>query len=638
MYPDSKSELASLKAVALTGPPNSGKTTLYNWITGSRYGVVNYPGSTVEFHRGESLKQYGQNLTVIDTPGIRSLVPRSKDEELALKVIRGELKGLRPDALVVVVDASQLSRHLPLVFQLKESGHSFVLAVTMIDILKSKGFEFNRDKLEQRLGVPVVSVDGRLGGGVKETLDRLKELSSVASDSSSVSNLPLKKTSDRIRSAQEIFPEVDQIVGEVLASRDLAPGKEAELSRAHPRTLSFDRWLLHPQLGLFFFLAIMTILFTGIFWAAVPFMDLIDSGFAYAAELGREILGNGLLARLLSDGLLTSVGGVLVFVPQIFILFIGLSILEESGYLARAASLVDRPLSALGLGGRSFVPLLSGYACAIPAMMAARNISSARERTIALMVIPLLSCSARLPVYALLLALLIGSDPLLAGFGLATLYFCSFFVSAIAAHVANMLLPHGSKSRLLLELPALRRPRFRIVLKNASLRTKSFVYKAGPAIVVVGTLIWVMTTFPNYDQEDASIRLEQSFAAQAGRLMEPVFHPMGVDWRVGVGMISAFAAREVFVSTLAVLFRVSEEKEDSLLSAVREAQFSDGRPIFTYASVIGLIFFFMVALQCLSTWAVARKESGSSRFAFLQLLVFNVIAYVGAVIIYQALS
>jgi ferrous iron transport protein B len=400
---------------------------------------------------------------------------------------------------------------------------------------------------------------------------------------------------------------------------------------------------MHPVWGLVFFVIFMSLIFTSIFWAAAPLMDAVDSAFGALASWAVDSLASRpLLSDFVGNAVIGGLGSVLIFLPQIFILFLGISYLEDSGYMARAASLIDRPLSKLGLNGRSFVPLLSGYACAIPAMMAARTISSKKERFLTVFIVPLMSCSARLPVYALLLSfLLVGTSAWWGGLALAFIYLGSLVVGAVASGVANKILKTNEDSMFMLELPVYRRPQLRTILKQVLSKTRSYIVKAGPVIFVLSLFIWAASTFPNYQAEDQTDRLTKSYAAEVGRMIEPVLEPMGVDWRVGVGLISAFAAREVFVSTLAVVFHITEENEDSLqaslLQQMRQATFPDGTAIFTVASVVGLILFFMIALQCVATVGVARREFGSWKWALTQLVVFNLVAYILAVVAVQGL-
>jgi ferrous iron transport protein B len=422
-----------------------------------------------------------------------------------------------------------------------------------------------------------------------------------------------------------------------------APQKAAsEKPTSRERTRRLDRVLLHPVFGLVLFAAIMTGLFSSIFWAATPLMDAVDGAFSYVADQLLAVSPHNLGIQFLANGVIASAGAVLVFIPQIFILFVGIILLEDSGYLARSATLVDKPLAKLGLGGRSFVPLLSGYACAVPAMMAARTINSRKERWLTLFVVPLMSCSARLPVYALLLSFLFhGEGAWKAGLALAAIYLGSLVVGGIASLIASRFVKMDDQSFFMMELPVYRRPRASLVLRQALMRTKSYVQRAGFPIFVFALIVWLGTTFPNYTLEDKTLRLNTSYAAQLGQAIEPVFEPMGGDWRTGVGLISAFAAREVFVSSLAVVFQIADEDEatmqDTLLAKMQEAKAPDGYPLFTVATVLGLIVFFMIALQCLSTVMVAFRESGGWKFALAQLAIFNVVAYLLAVGIVQGL-
>jgi ferrous iron transport protein B len=337
-------------------------------------------------------------------------------------------------------------------------------------------------------------------------------------------------------------------------------------------------------------------------------------------------------------------GAILVFVPQIFILFIGIHLLESSGYLARAATVIDRLFSFVGLGGRSFVPLLSGFSCAVPALIAARNIPSERDRKITQFIIPLMTCSARLPVYTLLLGFLFKEQAAWkAGVSLAALYFSALLLGGLVAAFLNKILAKNLvQGTLMLELPLYRRPRLQVILRQTITRTMSYVQKAGPVILVIALILWFGTRFPNYNMEDKSERLESSYLASVGKQIEPLFEPMGVDWRIGVGLISAFAAREVFVSTLAIMFKVSNDDEetqvDGLMNIMGSAKNQSGQLIFTTGSVVGLLIFFVIALQCMSTYAVALKETGSQKFAIVQLLAFNILAYLLAVGAYQAIS
>jgi ferrous iron transport protein B len=627
--------------VALVGSPNSGKTTLFNWLTGSRFKTVNYPGATVDYSIGRTHDRYGSEaVQIMDTPGTYSLDPKSPDERVTHDAIFSHRVHGAASVVVAVADATHLARQLLVTRQLIESGFSVVLAVTMSDLLSERRETLDVDSLSKELGIPVVLINGRLGGGVDRLVDAIRYQLSGAGARPKAAKME-RWTDERVEAmlavnsaivARALLPQV--------VMRPEAPGK---LTTARERTRRIDRVLLHPVLGLVIFIALMTLLFSSIFWAAAPAMDAVDAGFSWLAETVRAFGEDNLAIDFLSNGVIASAGAVLVFVPQIFILFLGITLFEDSGYLARSATLIDKPLSKLGLGGRSFVPMLSGYACAIPAMMAARSINSKRERWLTLFILPLMSCSARLPVYALLLAFLFHGKPAwYAGLALAGIYILSLIVGGIAALIAGRFLKIDDRSFFMMELPVYRRPRAPLVLRQALTRTLAYIKRAGVPIFTFALIMWIAVTFPNFREKDDTARLSSSFAAQAGHVIQPIFTPMGGDWRTGVGLMSAFAARETFVSSLAVVFQVASNDDDatlkdSLIARMQEAQAPDGGPLFTISSVIGLIVFFMIALQCLATVAIAARESGGWKFALVQLAIFNAVAYVLSVGLVQGL-
>lgn len=618
----------SSHCVALIGSPNSGKTTLYNWLTGSRSKTVNYPGATVEYSLGPLASHWGEGPTVMDTPGTYSLFPKSADEEVTLKAL---LEHPSLSSALVVVDGTQIERHLQLALQVRETGVPFAVVITMSDLLRSQGIELDLHALESELGVPVRAIDGLLGAGLREVIELLRGLPTERP-------LAVAPRAERLKAHQA---EAQRLAVKMLQK---TPHPEVRWARLAARTRRWDRVLLHPLLGPVLFFLIMTALFSSIYWLAAPFMDWIDGGFAGTAEFIRARGPEGLITEFIADGVVAGLGAILVFVPQIFILFVGIGLLEGSGYLARAATLIDRPFSKIGLSGRAFVPILSGFSCAVPALMATRNISSARDRAITQFIVPLMACSARLPVYALLLAFLFPlASPWKAGLALAGLYLGAVVVGALAAAILNRLLPKDKASLLMMELPLYRRPRLSVVVRQALHRTGAYVKQAGPIIFVIAGLMWFGTNFPRNEEQSGSERLEQSYAGRMGHFIEPVFAPMGIDWRVGVGLMTAFAAREVFVATLAVTFNVAAEDETEQTSSLLEkmssaTRGSDGHRVFTPGSVAGLLVFFMIAMQCMSTFAIARRESGSWKFAITQLVAFNVVAYVLAVAVYQSFA
>jgi ferrous iron transport protein B len=609
--------------VALIGSPNAGKTSLFNALTGSHYDTVNYPGSTVECSLGE-LRGTTTPAMLIDSPGTYSLNPKSQDEKASVDFLFGRSQFPVPTLIVATVDATQLSRHLLLVRQLQETGFDVVVCLTMNDLLRKKGQRLDAERLSTILESPVVVVDARHKRGHQDLLkiiDRHLLNASVAT-----SLLPIFDQ----KGLEEKMKEIARIEKEVIHGTS-----DSVFQR-------LDRTLMHPVWGLMAFAVFMGTLFTMIFWLADPLMTLVDSIFSAAASFILMKGGTALWADFLANGLILGLGSIAVFLPQIFILFVGLNFFESSGYLARAASLIDKPLSKIGLNGRSFVPLLSGFACAIPAMMAARTIPNRRERWLTLFIIPLMTCSARLPVHTLLLAFLFrGQAPWKPGLSLAAIYLLSLLLGAIAALLISRWLPGKKESLFMLELPAYRWPQWRLVLRTAYMKTQTFIRKAGPLILGFSLILWMASSFPHLDSVSPEEQMRQSYLAQVGHYLEPAFEPMGLDWRVGLGLLSAFAAREIFVSAMAISFNVSDlgdaSMQDSILQSMVSARTLDGDPVFTTASVIGLIIFFMIALQCMSTVAIARKEFGNWRDPIVQLIAFNLIAYVLAVVVVQGL-
>lgn len=630
---DSSAEVIDqTKCIALVGAPNSGKTTLYNWLTGSRFKTVNYPGATVEYSLGKLASHLGEGITAMDTPGTYSLHPKSADEEVTIKALYSNPQFGKASGIIVVIDGTQMSRHLQLALQVKETGFPMIVVITMADLLRREGIEIDMAYLRKTLGCPVLQFDGLLAGGL---LEIVAEAQKIPAESK-----PRNPVYWDFATQEEKLKECERMASEALTHK--TDHAEERLNKIVQTTESLDRILLHPWLGLVMFLVIMGALFSSIFWAAAPFMDMVDAAFSATNHYVFNLAPDSLWANFAANGVISSFGAAMVFVPQIFILFLGIGLLESSGYLARAATLIDRPFSALGMSGRSFVPVLSGFACAVPAIIATRNISSTRDRWITSFVIPLMTCSARLPIYALLLAFLFHGKPAWqAGFALAALYMGSLVIGGFAAGVVNRFIPKQDSSFFMMELPIYRRPKMRVLLRQALTRTMAYVKRAGPPIFVFAILIWVGTNFPNYQAASDTEKLQTSYAGQVGHVLEPVMHPMGVDWRVGVGLISAFAAREVFVSSMGIVFNVTDKDEhtqqESMLKTMAEATNSRGEKIFTVSSVIGLIVFFMIALQCMSTFAVQIRESGSVKMAVTQLVLFNAVAYALAVALVQGL-
>jgi ferrous iron transport protein B len=660
--------LDKVPLITLVGPPNSGKTTLFNYLSGKNLKTANYPGATVEYSVAEFNEKYNLKADVLDSPGIVSLHPNSPDEFIAVNSLYNHPKYGVPDIVVVTVDSTQISRHLLLAKQLIDSGFNVIIALTMVDILYKRNLTVSSNQLTDELGCKAAKIDGRTGKGVDSLIKLMGEnLDQISSKK--------RKTPEKLNGKLDFNSILDsykliEAIEKKVIYENSNNGKEIDLKAANKQlkvlnsfirgkngfepdqtTLKIDNILLHKVWGLVFFFLIMALTFTSIFWLAQPIMDLVDNIFSLLSIQSVNILGNNWFGDLISDGLISGTGAVMVFVPQILILFLILGLLEDSGYLARGAMLIDKPLSKIGLNGRSFVPMLSGFACAIPAIMAARTISNKRERFLTIFVIPLMSCSARLPVYALLIAFLIPAGKAwVGGLILASIYIFSICSSISIAAVMNKfkgsLVKEEDNSSFILELPAYRRPKLKIVVKNSITNAKVYLKKAGPIILTFAIILWFLTYFPNYNpkvdttnlsreevsQAVGAERLSTSYASDLGKFIQPVMVPVGMDWRVGVSLIAAFTAREVFVSSMALIFKVTTDNENdlqsSLLNAMNKAEIGNtGKKLFTTATIAGLIVFFIFALQCLSTVAISKKETGGWRIPVLQVVVFTSVAY-----------
>ena len=661
-----------LQLITLVGPPNSGKTTLFNLLSGKNLKTVNYPGSTVEYSIGKIQSKFGIKADVLDSPGIISLNPNSPDEEISVNSLYNHPIYGSPNFLITTVDASQISRHLLLSMQLIASGFDIIVVLTMNDLMEKRGFRVDEKKLSEELGCKVIKVNGRTGEGIDNLVIWLKQ--KIDNDRIEIrennhnNRIIPKKIFENAEKEQllKLYSDIEEIEKKVITPlpviseknfrnatkslKILNPTLKSGNNQPDELTLKIDKYLLSKRLGLIFFFLIMSVMFTSIFWVADPFMSLIDDFFGWLSSITLAFLGNTWYGDLIADGIISGTGSVLVFLPQILILFLILGLLEDTGYLARGAMLIDKPLSKIGLNGKSFVPMLSGFACAIPAILSARTISNRRERLLTIFIIPLMSCSARLPVYALLIAFLTPSDKLwLGGIALAVIYIVSIIGSLIVAAIVNRfnkrLIKAEDNSSFILELPAYRLPKAKVVIRNSIDNAKQYIFRAGPVIMVLSMIIWFLTYFPNHnpvidetglnteqiEQMIKSERLATSYAADLGKFIQPVMTPLGMDWRVGVALISAFAAREVFVSSLVLIFRVTDSGDirSSMISAMRNAKIeATGEQLFTPATTLGLIVFFMFALQCLSTVAVSRKETGGWRIPILQIVIFTSTAYI----------
>lgn len=644
------------RRLALVGNPNSGKTTLFNALTGLRAQTANYPGTTVERRTGR-LTLAGETIELIDLPGLYDLQALSEEERIAFDVLTDHsLKVPKPNAAIVVADAVNLSRSLFLVSQIIESNVPVIVALNMMDIAEDVGVEINAAQLARELGCPVVPIMARTGRGLDELRRAIQQLRS-----SSVPAVPVVRCSAcsdcRFKTR---YAWTDAIAGRVTQ----ATGQPKNVW-----TERIDHLLTHPVVGVLVFFAVMFGFFFLIFHIAHIPMDMIDTLFTGLGGVIARHLPAGDLRDLLVQGVIGGMGGILVFLPQICILFFCLSLLEDTGYLARAAFVMDRLMRRVGLPGKAFVPLLSAHACAIPAIMATRVIEDKRDRLVTILVAPLMSCSARIPVYSMLAALLFAHDPWRAALVFSGAYLLGIFAALAVAMVFKRTILKGETRPLVLELPVYKWPSLRTAVLTMVDRARVFVKNAGTVILLISIVLWALATYPKsapppeavaMQQQSASLTgraaeelqtkadrlishraLENSVAGRIGRFVEPVIRPLGFDWQIGIGIISSFAAREVIVSTLAVVYGVGEdvakENPQSLYDSLRHAERSDGSKVFTTATCASLLIYYVLAAQCLSTQAVTRRETNSWKWPALQLGYMSVLAYVAALVVFQVL-
>lgn len=638
--------------VALVGNPNAGKTTLFNRLTGLRAKTANFPGTTVEHRRGR-LRCGSRIIEVFDLPGLYSLDAVTPDELIARQVIVGEFRGApSPDLLVVVVDATNIERNLFLASQILELNRPTVVALNQIDIAHKQGTRIDVPELRDRLGCEVVPVSARTGEGI-ETLE------TAMAEGLAIRALP-------------VLPEPVSTCGSCNGCSYAGRYEWAErvttatvhgCATGGRRSEAIDHVLTHKFVGLLCFAAVMFLTFMLIFWIAQYPMEMIDGWFSLAGGAVSHWLPAGDFASLLADGLIGGVGGMLVFLPQICLLFFMLALLEDSGYMARAALVMDKLMHRVGLPGKAFVPMLSAHACAIPAIMSTRVIEDRRDRLATILVLPLMTCSARVPVYAMVTALLFPHDPLRAALLFAGAYLLGIVAALIMALVFKKTLLKGRTKPLVIELPPYRLPSLRNAFVLMLDRAWVFIKTAGSVILVISLAMWVLATYPKTDLADLltstqqkisqfhatgdsaaadallqQAQLEHSFAGRIGAIAQPVFAPLGFDWKMSIGVVSSFAAREVIVSTLAVLYGVGEaadENVDSLYQSLRSSKHPDGAPVFTTAACLSLLVFYVLAMQCLPTQAVTRRETGTWKWPAIQLAYMSVLAYTAALITYQ---
>jgi ferrous iron transport protein B len=680
--------------VALVGNPNVGKTSVFNTLTGLNQKVGNYPGITVDKKTGNTRLPNGVKAKVIDLPGLYSTKPSSKDEEVVLETLFNSKNEYHPDVVVVVAEIENLKRNLFLFTQVKDLGFPTILAINMADQMSKKGIELNIETLSETLKTEVVLVSTRTGQGIDELKGAISRYSEINTDSI----LDLKSIDEKVfenlsykawisRSQGVSFEGISvpkdnlfesdikriqqresikryQLITEALKSsyskdNNLATGFRAKA----------DKILTHPVWGYVIFFAAMLLVFQAIFsWAGVP-MDWIDEQFTSLSSWVSSSLPEGKFTELLAEGIIPGIGGVIIFIPQIAILFMFISILEESGYMSRVVFLMDKVMRPFGLSGKSVVPLISGVACAIPAIMSARNIENTKERLITMLVTPFATCSARIPVYVIIISLVIPDEKVfgfigLQGLVMTVMYFLGFLTALLGALLLKKLIKSTTKSYLIIEMPQYRWPLFKNVFSTVIEKTRAFVEGAGKIILALSILLWFLgshgpsATFGNAEEivtqqfadkglsedeiqdEVQGYKLRSSYIGIIGSGIEPVFRPLGYDWKISIAVLTSFAAREVFVGNLATLYNIGSQGEEEVrvVERMREEVRPDGNKMFDLATGVSLLLFYAFAMQCISTIAIMRRETNSWKWTIIQVVFMTGLAYFSAMAAYYLLK
>lgn len=693
--------------VALIGNPNTGKTSVFNALTGLNQKVGNYPGITVEKKEGVCKLPRGVKAHIIDLPGTYSLNASSLDENVVIELLLNKNDKDFPDVAVVISDVENLKRNLLLYTQIKDLEIPTILVINMADRMGYKGISLDIDYLEDHLKTKIAVVSTRKNQGI----DRLKQLihnykdlpinhcvnltdidpayfenlrsafpnqliyklwlvitqdvnfgKTDRKEIDAVANFKTKSKADLKRLQQKETIKRYQFINDVLKK-----GQSIDITNAKDLRMQLDRILTHKVWGYVIFFVILLTIFQAIYdWSSVP-MDFIDSAFASLSEWTKNVLPQGAFTNLLAEGIIPGLGGIVIFIPQIAFLFLFISVLEESGYMSRVVFLMDRLMRPFGLSGKSIVPLISGTACAIPAIMATRNIENWKERLITILVTPFITCSARLPVYLIIIALVIPEGRFI-GLGyqaltLMMLYLLGFGTALISAYILNRILKIKSKSFFVVEMPNYKLPLIKNVAITVLEKTKSFVFGAGKIILAISIILWFLASYgpgeafnnaeaittkayagenltpDELQQKISSHKLEHSFIGITGRAIEPAIRPLGYDWKIGIAIVSSFAAREVFVGTLATIYSVGSDEEDTIKNRMAgEVNPILGGPLFNFASGISLLLFYAFAMQCMSTLAIVQKETNSWKWPTLQLIIMSVFAYIVALIAFQLLK
>ena len=705
--------MASDIKIALVGNPNTGKSTLFNLLTGLNQRIGNFPGITVDKKIGYCKLSNNQVAEIADLPGTYSLYPKSKDESIVFQVLADKKNPNHPDLVILVADATNLRRNLLLYTQVADLGLPVILALNMIDMAKKDGLDIDIDLLSKRLGIQVVPISarGNIGLDVLKTAiinrstlatqlagadlnvlapEAIEEVKDVLQTDNNyyalqmlhqhqhVNNMPVgtHETLEKIKTETSFESSKQQAAETVSRYRYLSTIlsgviKDTGADRKFAFSDKLDSILTHRIWGFVIFIFILFFIFNSIFaWATYP-MDLIESGFGWLTAFGHEHLPGGILTDLFLDGILAGLGGVVIFIPQIAILFAFISILEDTGYMSRVTFMMDKIMSKFGLSGKSVVPMIGSLACAVPSIMSARNIESWKDRIITIMVAPLVSCSARLPVYTLIISLIIPDKYIfgfinLQGLTLMGMYVISIVAAILVAYVMKFLIKAKERSYFIMELPVYRMPRWKNVFYTMFEKSKTFVMEAGKVIIAISIILWVLASygppkrFTAIDQKYAKIeagqdsvriatlerdrsaeRLENSYAGILGQTIEPMIRPLGFDWKIGIALITSFAAREAFVGTMATIYSVEGGDEDvtTIRGKMMDAKdVNTGLPIFTFATGFSLMLFYAFAMQCMSTVAVVYRETKSWKWPVIQIVYMTALAYVASLIAYQLLK
>ena len=605
-----------IKNIALVGNPNCGKTSLFNTLTGTRQKVANYAGVTVERKEGSFKLPSGDAIRVLDLPGTYSLKPSSLDEEVTRAVCLGELKGeILPDIFICVVDATNLSLHLSLVLEVRALNRPMILVLNMMDEVKKRGISIDKDKLSQLLGIPVVEAVAVKTKGIQDLINQLDQ-----------KNLFITPYHAELSH----FEQVKQITKQVILNND----------NGDKRTAFLDKIFLHPVLGLVILTLTMFVMFQAVFIWATPFIEFIENFVAWLSDFIGPLIQHPLLKSLVVDGVIAGAGSVLAYMPQILILFFFILMLEESGYLPRAAFLLDKLMSKAGLSGRSFIPLLSSFACAIPGIMATRSISSERDRLATIMIAPLMTCSARLPVYALLIAAFIPNQLIygwlsLQGLVLFGLYMSGIVSALLVSVFLKLVRKDKTESIFIFELPTYRIPDIRNIALGLYDRATIFLKRVGGIIVALSILLWVLVTFPQAPDNASMPAINYSLAGQLGHLIHPIFAPIGFTWEICIALIPAMAAREVVIAALGVIYAMSGDEDTVTQSLLSQISGPDGWGL---ATGLSLLVWFIFAPHCLATLATIRRETGSWKQPVVMATYLFALAYIFSFITYQVAS